>query len=219
LAHLFSTFVGAVAQLVRASACHAEGRGFESHQLRQSFPSEMPGKPVFASKGFIHMIKQKTSAIFLGILFFNTSILGNVFSDFYNFMFCNGIVLKQDTNSKLWSTFKEEKNHKRIRSAFENLVSTEKTKLNLTLEEPKNIEITADQYKIHQKIFKIAEYRLPLYKKSQNITTEFKLWSKKEFCSVFDSYTTSHHLMVGDALIIGAVATAGYFAYNELFKQ
>jgi hypothetical protein len=27
---------GAVAQLVRASACHAEGREFESRQLRQS---------------------------------------------------------------------------------------------------------------------------------------------------------------------------------------
>ena len=33
---IFIEFHGAVAQLVRASACHAEGRGFESHQLRQS---------------------------------------------------------------------------------------------------------------------------------------------------------------------------------------
>ena len=32
-------FIGAVAQLVRASACHAEGREFESRQPRQSSPT------------------------------------------------------------------------------------------------------------------------------------------------------------------------------------
>ena len=36
---MFFEMSGAVAQLVRASACHAEGRGFESHQLRQFSPS------------------------------------------------------------------------------------------------------------------------------------------------------------------------------------
>jgi hypothetical protein len=31
-----SYFIAVVAQLVRASACHAEGRGFKSHSLRHA---------------------------------------------------------------------------------------------------------------------------------------------------------------------------------------
>ena len=45
-----ATFFGAVAQLVRASACHAEGREFESRQpretffIKKSFPDEAVGE-------------------------------------------------------------------------------------------------------------------------------------------------------------------------------
>ena len=35
---LYITLYGVVAQLVRASACHAEGRGFEPRQSRQYLP-------------------------------------------------------------------------------------------------------------------------------------------------------------------------------------
>ncbi len=175
------------------------------------------------------MIRQKTFAIFLGILFFNTSILGNFFSDFYNFMFYEGIALKQDTEPKEWSTFRREKNYKHLWAAFDNLISARKEEFNrkyLKNEKIKRIGKKVRLIKAPTKIyqtFKILEYRLPLYKKRQNINAEFmpdkEHGENEKYSLVFKDYTTSHHLMVGDALIIGAVAAAGYFAYNELFKQ
>jgi|WetSurMetagenome_2_1015567.scaffolds.fasta_scaffold23234_2 hypothetical protein len=40
------TFLGAVVQSVRISACHAEGRGFESRPLRQFFSGDCTSRRI-----------------------------------------------------------------------------------------------------------------------------------------------------------------------------
>ena len=73
----------AVAQLVRASDCGSEGRGFETHQSPDTFPRFFPGDflllPVFAfpahgifyGKAFVNMVLQATCLPFYRYFWIN----------------------------------------------------------------------------------------------------------------------------------------------------
>ena len=56
----YSMYFGAVVQLVRISACHAEGRGFESRPFRQD------NKKASLLGGFFH--SKIARAYFLGVV-------------------------------------------------------------------------------------------------------------------------------------------------------
>ena len=57
---LFPPLVGPVAQLVRALACHARGRGFEPHPGRQFFLQPRRSSPTVAYASVAQLVEQGT---------------------------------------------------------------------------------------------------------------------------------------------------------------
>ncbi len=152
----------------------------------------------------MNFIKMRQNFLFLTIFLLGLAHSTSVFaektwSEWIKDSFYNGIIIKQDLKGKKWETFKNEKNHTSLYSSLSNLISKKEI---ITL---------------GKEVFIIPEYRLPFYKKNQAIKVKHSCQSE-QFTSTFKNYKTSHHILLSDTIILGAVAITGYFAYKNWIK-